>query len=584
MASIPKILIGALSALLTTTLDQIITNGNSNLGTLNAPDIPQYLTNNPLPQGKPWGALTASNANPYHDAPYTGVTRYYDFTITKKTLYPDGVYKEMIVANNQFPGPLIEANWGDWIEVEVHNDMTDEGTALHWHGLLQTATPWLDGVPSVQQCPIAPGSSLTYRFRADIYGTSWWHSHYSGQYASGLLGPMIIHGPSHLTDAQNYDIDLGPVFITDAYHRPYTELVEDVMSTDITTVLAAGVSDNNLINGKMAYNCSLITDGTQCKDNAGISKFKFTTGKKHLLRLINAGAEGLQRFSVDGHELLVIAVDFVPIQPYTTTIVELGIGQRMDVIVTANQKADSSYWMRSVIQTDCSSSNQPTALAAIYYPRANQKRLPKSTPVEDTIGSCATSCGGPLNKTIPFYPITPPAVPDTTVVIELNTTTNATGHHLWTMNNSSFRANFNNPILLLSKLGNNSYPAEWNVINTNQSTSIRVVLNNRSAAQHPMHLHGHNMYILSEGDGDWDGTIVNPENPTRRDTQIVRANGHLVFQFDGDNPGAWAFHCHIAWHVSGGLYVNFLERPDDIRSMAIPQTMAQTCRDWAAWT
>ena len=47
--------------------------------------------------------------------------------------------------------------------VEVKNDIKgpEEGTSLHWHGLLQTATPWYDGTPSVQQCPIAPNATFT---------------------------------------------------------------------------------------------------------------------------------------------------------------------------------------------------------------------------------------------------------------------------------------------------------------------------------------------------------------------------------------------------------------------------------------
>lgn len=55
----------------------------------------------------------------------------------------------MIAINNQFPGPLIEANWGDWIEVSVTNSIKEpaDGTAIHWHGLLQHETPWYDGVP-----------------------------------------------------------------------------------------------------------------------------------------------------------------------------------------------------------------------------------------------------------------------------------------------------------------------------------------------------------------------------------------------------------------------------------------------------
>lgn len=51
-----------------------------------------------------------------------------------------------------------------------------------------------------------------------------------------------------------------------------------------------------------------------------------------------------------------------------------------------------------------------------------------------------------------------------------------------------------------------------------------------------MHLHGHNFYVLHEGPGAWDGTIVRPSNPLRRDVYLVRGNGHLVIQFDGQ-PG-----------------------------------------------
>lgn len=93
------------------------------------------------------------------------------------------------------------------------------------------------------------------------------------------------------------------------------------------------------------------------------------------------------------------------------------------------------------------------------------------------------------------------------------------------------------------------------------------------------------MYELASGAGEWNGTVTNPSNPARRDTHVIRGNGHYVFQYDADNPGVWPFHCHIAWHVSAGLYVNLMERPADIRDhMQIPQIMAQTCRDWATFT
>lgn len=90
-----------------------------------------------------------------------------------------------MTVNGQFPGPVLEANWGDWLEITVVNNLGVEGTSMHWHGLRQIETPWMDGVPSLSQCPIAPGANFTYRFRAEVYGTSWYHAHYSAQNNAG---------------------------------------------------------------------------------------------------------------------------------------------------------------------------------------------------------------------------------------------------------------------------------------------------------------------------------------------------------------------------------------------------------------
>ena len=65
------------------------------------------------------------------------------------------------------------------------------------------------------QCPIAPGSNFTYRFRADHVGSSWYHSHYSAQLSSGLVGPIVFYGPR----SEPFDIDLGPVLISDCEFR-----------------------------------------------------------------------------------------------------------------------------------------------------------------------------------------------------------------------------------------------------------------------------------------------------------------------------------------------------------------------------
>ncbi|TVY68778.1 oxidoreductase ptaK [Lachnellula suecica] len=568
------------------TLSQQQTNGNSVWGTLQSPLLPLFLTNNPLPNGFPWGLLTAKANNPYTSAPNTGVIRAYDFTINRGQIAPDGYQKDVILINGAFPGPLIEANWGDTFQITVHNEISnpEEGTSLHWHGLLQKATPWFDGVPGVSECPVAPGSSFTYSFKADLYGSSWYHSHYSAQYAAtdGLFGPMIIHGPKNA----NYDIDLGPVMLSDLYHTEYFKLVEaSQLPVADPNFTPAPLSDNNLINGKMNFDCSTVAAGdkTPCQNNAGVSKFKFTTGKTHLLRLINTGGEGIQRFTIDGHNMTVVANDFVPLQPYTTNVVTLAPGQRSDVLVTANAKSNSAFWMRSNISATCSFSKQGNALAAIYYDKADTTKSPTSTAQNaPDPGNCQND---DLSLTVPYYSITPPS-PAVTQNLDIANSVNATGHFVWTLGGNTFRANYNQPVLLLANQKNYSYPAEWNVKNYGTNSSVRVIVNNPGPAAHPMHLHGHNMEILHQGTGNWDGvTITNPNNPQRRDVQLVPPGGHFVFQYNTDNPGVWPFHCHIIWHVSGGLYANLLEQPASIANdVPIPMVMGQTCRNWATYT
>jgi hypothetical protein len=126
------------------------------------------------------------------------------------------------------------------------------------------------------------------------------------------------------------------------------------------------------------------------------------------------------------------------------------------------------------------------------------------------------------------------------------------------------------PLLLLANLGNTSYPddPQWNVYNFGGSKSIRIVLHSIDPLSHSMHLHGHNFWVVAQGTGRWNGTITRPHNPQRRDTQIIDAgnpaNGepggesYIVLDFIADNPGVWPFHCHVAWHVSDGLYINVM--------------------------
>lgn len=104
------------------------------------------------------------------------------------------------------------------------------------------------------------------------------------------------------------------------------------------------LADNLLINGKMTFDCS--TTSLPCVSNAAMSKFYFSSGKKYRLRLINSGAGLNAKFSIDGHSFTVIAHDFTPVVPYSTELISLANGQRVDVVVEATGAAGDAYWMR----------------------------------------------------------------------------------------------------------------------------------------------------------------------------------------------------------------------------------------------
>ena len=195
---------------------------------------------------------------------------------------------------------------------------------------------------------------------------------------------------------------------SDWYHRSYHDVLKEQLSNNPVPTTAP-LPDNNLINGKMIFDCPPETLGNTCTPNAGISTFNFTSGKIHRLRLINSGAEALQRFTIDNHTMVVVAhgtplvklleiypkcnaddvgkIDFVPVKPYTTNVVTLGVGQRFDVLVKANGKPTDAVYMRSDISHKCTGASQEHALAAIFYEKANRKIAPTTiaTPYDDSI-------------------------------------------------------------------------------------------------------------------------------------------------------------------------------------------------------
>jgi FtsP/CotA-like multicopper oxidase with cupredoxin domain len=240
----------------------------------------------------------------------------------------------------------------------------------------------------------------------------------------------------------------------------------------------------------MNYPCANTT--LACTPNAGVSKFNFISGKKYRLRIINTSAEGMQKFTIDGHNFTVIANDLVPVQPYSTSVITLGVGQRTDVVVTAVGKTGQSFWMRSNLGTlgaGCSVTDgvSPEALAAIYYQGANTNAVPTTT--SGLTAAQLADCGNdPINKTVAFCPQTPDPSPPVTEDITITFGSNGT-NFIWFMNNSSFRGDYNDPVLIDEHAGNLTFPSEYNVLNFGSNSSVRLIIKNTfQFGAHPMHV------------------------------------------------------------------------------------------------
>jgi FtsP/CotA-like multicopper oxidase with cupredoxin domain len=171
-----------------------------------------YNCNDNLSRSK-WCHGKNTDSDYYKNNYHTGVTRKFVFEITNTTLVYDGTGPKLALAiNGQVPGPAIEANWGDMVEVTFINKLQDNSTAIHFHGIRQDGTNDQDGVPGVTECAIAGnGGTRKYTWHASSYGTSWYHSHMFAQTADGIRGPIVIHGPA----TANYDLDMGTVMLDD---------------------------------------------------------------------------------------------------------------------------------------------------------------------------------------------------------------------------------------------------------------------------------------------------------------------------------------------------------------------------------
>lgn len=262
---------------------------------------------------------------------------------------------------------------------------------------------YYDGASFANQCPIPVGQNFTYRFRVDeVPGTYMWHGHNGVQIVDGLHGPLIVKpNPKRKQPSPppQYNAE-HTIFISDWYHqlaglasaplnRPFRP---NPVDPAVGQFVFVGNPQAVIINGKGVFqDCTVPTIGNTTCNITSVSSISQNTslpgcshaeipveaGKSYLLRLINGGNLLYQSICFEGHTVTIVAADAIPVDPVSNQqCVDINLGQRLDVILTANQP-DGVYWITAASQYR---TNAVNGYALLRYKSAPTDSLPATAP------------------------------------------------------------------------------------------------------------------------------------------------------------------------------------------------------------
>lgn len=219
--------------------------------------------------------------------------------------------------------------------------------------------------------------------------------------------------------------------------------------------------ENVLINYKNVWDCSTAQVVDPACDGTLVGareEFVFEHGLTYKLHLINTAIDGWFEFSMDNHTFEVIAADLVPIVPYATNSLKISMGQRYDIIVTANATA-GNYWMRAGWVNYCATNDMYANDFAIIRYDETSTALPTSVAQKEVAASCADE---DFSNFVPWVPITVGEASLGYSVVgltyELFNNTNR-----WYFNASTFWLDWSNPTTLMAYKGESVFPADINV-------------------------------------------------------------------------------------------------------------------------
>ncbi|KAL4194759.1 hypothetical protein AMTRI_Chr05g70080 [Amborella trichopoda] len=468
--------------------------------------------------------------------------RHFKWEVNYLPWSPDCSTESLLIAiNGHFPGPTIRARAGDAIVVELHNKLPTEGVVIHWHGITQFESPWADGTASISQCAINPEETFIYRFKVDKAGTYFYHGHHGMQRSAGLYGSLIVEVAEGKQEPFHYNAELS-LLLSDWWHQSIYQQMVDLHSKPFRWI---GEPQN--------------------------------------------------------HKLVLVEADGSYIQPVTVESLDIYSGETYSLLLHTNQDPSTNYWASASIISR--HPKTPPGLAILNYRPNPSSLLPRSAPPtppkwNDTARAIAFArkiLADPLRNT------NPPASAIHRIVL-LNTQNKINGYTKWAINNVSLVLPAT-PYLGSIRYGLHSafdfhtnppedFPENYDIFrppqNPNATTgnavyklklgsTVDVILQNANlltegtSEVHPWHLHGHDFWVLGFGDGrfNWqrDAARFNLKDPPRKNTVALFPYGWTAIRFVADNPGVWAFHCHIEPHLHMGMGVVIAEGVDRVRNV-----------------
>ncbi|XP_062084995.1 laccase-17-like [Humulus lupulus] len=535
------------------------------------------------------------------------ITRHYNFDIRLTNVTRLCHTKSIISVNGEFPGPRIIAREGDRLLIKVVNHVPNN-ISIHWHGIRQFRSGWADGPAYITQCPIQSGESYVYNYTiTGQRGTLFWHAHISWLRAT-VYGPIIILP----TRNDSYPFPKLHKEVPIIFGEWWNADTEAVINQALQTGAGPNVSDAYTINGLPGplYNCSQ-------KDTF---RLKVKPGKTYLLRLINAALNDDLFFSIANHTVTVVEADALYVKPFETDIILITPGQTTNLLLKTKPNSppnDTKFLMLArPYSTGLGTFDNTTVAGILEYENLsnhhhhhhhhnstnkNQTVLLRPTLPQINDTSFAANFSSKLRSLANSkYPANVPKTVDKRFFFTVGLGTNPCPKNQTCQgptNRTKFAASVNNVSFTLPSTAilqahffgrsNGVYttdfptfplkffnftgisPNSTNITNVGSGTKVVVLPYNTSvelvmqdtsllgAESHPLHLHGHNFFIVGQGFGNYnsktDPANFNLVDPVERNTVGVPSGGWVAIRFLADNPGVWFMHCHFEVHLSWGL-------------------------------